>query len=206
MVDKICDYLTKKIRKQMPQIDDEREEIINYGMHLLIGEIPKTFVFIAIAVLLGVLKKFFIAVLVIFPYRAFSGGVHFKTHISCFLATSLFYIGNAFISKNIVIQGNIKFLLALTIWSFALIMIKLYAPADTEDVPILRKKERKIKKVLSYIIMSFMLILSIVLENNFISNLLLFGTFLQTISITRIMYKLAGNKYGYEVYSNDCSL
>jgi len=206
MVETICNRLTLKIRNKMPEVDEQRAEIINYGLQLLIGEIPKTLAILCIAWLLGVFKSTVLAVLIVMPYRLVVGGVHFKTHISCFLATSLFYIGNAFISKNIVIQGNIKFLLALTIWSFALIMIKLYAPADTEDVPILRKKERKIKKVLSYIIMSFMLILSIVLENNFISNLLLFGTFLQTISITRIMYKLAGNKYGYEVYSNDCSL
>ena len=33
-------------------------------------------------------------------------------------------------------------------------MIKLYAPADTENVPILRKKERKQKKMVSYIILT----------------------------------------------------
>ena len=42
MVDKICDYLTNKIRKQMPEIDNERAEIIDYGLHLVVGEIPKT--------------------------------------------------------------------------------------------------------------------------------------------------------------------
>ena len=47
MVDKICDYLTGKIRKQMPDVDEERAEIINYGIHLIVGEIPKTFIFIA---------------------------------------------------------------------------------------------------------------------------------------------------------------
>ena len=70
MVDKICNYLTNKIRNKMPEITDERAEAINFGLQLLIGEIPKTFAFIFIAWLLGVLKEFFITVLVIFPYRA----------------------------------------------------------------------------------------------------------------------------------------
>ena len=48
MVDKICDYLTNKIRKQIPEVDEERAEVINYGLHLVIGEIPKTFLFILI--------------------------------------------------------------------------------------------------------------------------------------------------------------
>ena len=41
MIDKFCDYLTNKIRKANPDIDDERAEVINYGIHLIVGEIPK---------------------------------------------------------------------------------------------------------------------------------------------------------------------
>ena len=59
MVDKICDYLTNKIKQRMPEVDDDRAEVINYGIHLIVGEVPKTFVFIIIAIILGVLKEFF---------------------------------------------------------------------------------------------------------------------------------------------------
>ena len=45
MVDKICDFLTNKIRNKMPDVNDERAEVINYGIHLIVGEIPKTFIF-----------------------------------------------------------------------------------------------------------------------------------------------------------------
>lgn len=31
MIDKICTFLTKKIQKEMPDIDEEKAEIINYG-------------------------------------------------------------------------------------------------------------------------------------------------------------------------------
>ena len=44
MIDKICEYLTNKIRKQMPEIDDEKAEVINYGIQLIVGEIPKIFI------------------------------------------------------------------------------------------------------------------------------------------------------------------
>ena len=46
MIDKICNYLTNKIRKQIPEFTDEKAEEINYGLQLLIGELPKTFIFI----------------------------------------------------------------------------------------------------------------------------------------------------------------
>ena len=43
MIDKFCRYLTNKIRKQMPEVDDEQAEVILYGIQLIVGEIPKIF-------------------------------------------------------------------------------------------------------------------------------------------------------------------
>ena len=111
MVDKICDYLTNKIRKQMPEVDNERAEIINYGIHIIVGEIPKTFLFIAIAAILGILKEFLITMLVIFPYRAFCGGVHLKTHIGCIILSALYYCGIAYISQFQLFSSELKYIL-----------------------------------------------------------------------------------------------
>ena len=201
MIEKLCNKLTSRIRKKMPEVDDERAEIINYGLQLVIGEIPKTFVLITIAYLLGVLKLTVLALLFIMPYKTFSGGVHLKTHIGCIIATTLFYTGNAVLSKHFVFNPvYIKYIAVALIWVFSMIMIRLYAPADTENVPILRKKDRDLKRILSYITMTLTLVVGLIVKNQVISNLLIFGTILQTISITRFMYKITNNKYGYEEY------
>ncbi len=201
MIEKLCNKITKKMQNKMPEIDDERAEVINYGLQLVIGEIPKTFILLAIAYAFGVLKLTILALLFIMPYKTFSGGVHLKTHIGCIVATSLFYIGNAILSKYIVIEPiYIKYILIALIWIFSMIMIKLYAPADTEAVPILRKKDRDLKRILSYITMTLTLVIAIILKNTILSNLLIFGTLLQTISITRLIYKITKSKYGYEEY------
>ena len=185
----------------MPEVDDERAEIINYGLQLVIGEIPKTFIIIAIAYLLGVLKLTVLALLFIMPYKTFSGGVHLKTHIGCIIATSILYVGTALLSKYIIFNPMyIKYIAIALIWSFSMIMIKLYAPADTENVPILRKKDRDLKRKLSYVTMTITLAIALIVKNQVISNLLIFGTIMQTISITRFIYKITNNKYGYEEY------
>ena len=57
MIDKICEYLTNKIRKQMPEVDDEKAEIINYGIQLIVGEIPKIFLMFG----LGIIFRFMVA-------------------------------------------------------------------------------------------------------------------------------------------------
>lgn len=134
------------------------------------------------------------------PYRMVSGGTHLHSHIGCILATSVFYIGNAYASKYIIWNQNVKYFVVMVIWTFSMWMIRLYAPADTQDVPILRKKERKTKQICSYIFMTITLIIGVIAKNNEISSLLIIGTLLQTITITKFMYKITKNQYGYLEY------
>lgn len=202
MVDRICNYLTNKIKNKVTDVNEEKAEIINYGLHLLIGEIPKTFIFIAIAAILGVLKEFFITVIVIFPYRAVSGGFHLKTHLGCIVGTSLCYCGIPYVSKVINFTEPVKLSLIILTWIFGMMMCKLYAPADTENIPILRKKDRKLDRILSYIILTITLAIGLLIKNNTISNIIILGMLTQSMMITRIAYKITNNKYGHEVYIN----
>ena len=52
MIEKICNFLTNKIQKEMPDVDSERAEVINYGLQLVIGEIPKVFIIFLISYIL----------------------------------------------------------------------------------------------------------------------------------------------------------
>jgi len=186
----------------MPEVDDERAEVINYGLQLVIGEIPKIFILLIAAYFLGILKLTIIGLLLILPYRTFSGGFHLKTHIGCIVATSSFYMGNVLLSKAIIFGNEyVKYMTIFAVWVFSMLMIKLYAPADTENVPILREKDRALKRMLSYITMTLTLIASVIIKDNIISNILIFGVLIQTLTITRFVYKLTNNKYGHELYN-----
>ena len=123
MIDKICKFLTDKMRKEMPDIDDEKAEIINYGLQNIIGEIPKIFIMLGIAYLLGVFQLSLITFLIILPYRTFSGGFHLKTHIGCIISTCAIYCGTALIAKYIVLNGMAKLVTVLSVWIFGIIMI-----------------------------------------------------------------------------------
>ena len=202
MIDKITQSLTDKIRKEMPDVDDERAEVINYGLQILLGEVPKTFIMLLIAYLLGVFKLTLITFLILMPYRTFSGGFHLKTHIGCIVTTCAFYCGTALLAKYIVLSNVAKYILIILLAIFGIIMIKLYAPADTENVPILSKKIRKQKQILSYVTFIIGLIIALFIKNNIISNIIIFGYLMQTCMITKLAYRLTNNKYGYEVYGN----
>ena len=109
MIDRICQYLIDRIRKEMPEIDDERAEIIMYGLQNIIGEIPKIFIIFMISYFLGIFKLTLTAVLIIAPYRCFSGGVHMKTHIGCIIYTLILYSGSAVIAQYVVLTGIFEY-------------------------------------------------------------------------------------------------
>ena len=146
MIDKICTFLTNKIRKEMPEIDDERAEVIMYGLQNIIGELPKGLIILLIAYFLGIFELTLLSILIIAPYRSVSGGVHMKTHIGCIIYTLILYCVPAFLGKNVVLFEPTKYILAFSAWIFCMAMLKLYAPADTENVPILRKKKENKSK------------------------------------------------------------
>lgn len=202
MIDKITQSLTNRIRKEMPDVDDERAEVINYGLQILLGEFPKIFVMLAVAYLLGVFKLTLITFFILMPYRTFSGGFHLKTHLGCIITTCVFYCGTALLAKYIVLNNIAKYIIITLLGIFGIFMIKLYAPADTENVPILNKKVRKQKQILSYVFFILGLVIALIIKDNVISNIIVFGYLMQTCTITKLAYILTDNKYGYEVYEN----
>lgn len=202
MIDKICAFLTRKIREEMPDIDDEKAEVINYGLQNLFGEIPKTFIMLFVAYVLGIFEWALFTFVALFIYKGASGGVHLKTHIGCIIFTCTFYCIIPFISKFIVMSKIVKYIVVGLVWVFGMIMIKLYAPADTESVPILQEKVRKKKRIVSYISFTTALFIALIINSNIISNILIFANLFQTITITKFVYKITNNKYGYEVYGN----
>jgi len=201
MIDKFCNYIVRKIRNKMPEIDDERAEIILYGIQLIVGEIPKIFLMFGLGIIFGLWWQTLLAFFLILPYKVCSGGFHLKTHIGCFLCTNIIYCGNAYISTIFNFPNEItKYITIAAIWIFGIIMVSIYAPADTENLPILTKKERKEKKSLSYLFLSINMIIALFISNTIIANIIIIGTLIQTISITKLAYILTKNKYGYEEY------
>lgn len=203
MIDKFCEFVVKKIRNKMPEINDEKAEVILYGIQLIIGEIPKIFILFILSFILGIGWYTVFAFVALIPYRASSGGFHLKSHLGCILGTSLFYYGNVYLSKFLVLDTIQKYVLIAITLIFGIIMVSLYAPADTENIPIISKKERKNKKILSYITLTLTLLVAIFIQDSTVSNILIFGVLIQTVMITRLAYRLTNNKYGFEVYQKE---
>lgn len=200
MIEAICNSLTRKIIESVEGYDETKADEINFGLQLIIGEIPKFFITIFLAIILHLVELTILSFIIILPYRVFSGGFHLKTHLGCIIATNAMYIGTPYLASVLNFSDNIRYFLIAITFIFSFTMIAKYAPADTENVPVLQNKERKKRKIISFIIAGIELIIAIFIPYKEISNIIIFGILIQTMTITKLAYRITKNKYGYEVY------
>ncbi len=204
MIDKFCNFLTSKIKENVENIDEEKELIINFGVKLIFGELPKIVILFIIGFILQIGWYTLILFFLLAPYRSFTGGFHLKTHLGCMFTTCILYLVPILLAKFINIPQNyIMYISVILIGILSIILITKYAPADTENIPILSKKERKSKKIKAYIALVILLLISVLIPDKIISWMLIYGIFLQNLTILPISYKLTKNKHGYEVYAEE---
>lgn len=203
MIEAICNSLTKKIIESVDEVDESKADEINYGLQLLIGEVPKFFITLILAILFHMVGLTLISFLIILPYRTFSGGFHLHTHLGCIIVTNLLYIGTPYLASIINISDVVKYVAIVFTFIFSFWMINKYAPADTENVPVLQKKERRKRKIWSFVIAGIELIIAIFIPYKVISNLIILGIIFQTCTLTKTAYRITKNKYGYEVYGSN---
>ncbi len=197
MVDNICDWLLKKIRENDATIDEEKSEIIYYGLQNLVGELPKGFFILLVAWVCNVFKLVLIGSVVFLTYRAFAGGVHLKTHISCFLISTFFVVGGTIFAKEFIYENTFWVYTLLGI--FNLIIATLYAPADTENRPIMKQKQRDRQKIESIITVGMVYLLcTFVIKDHVITNMFMYMITFESFMITPLAYKIFKNKTGEE--------
>lgn len=170
------------------------------------GEMPKILALFILGFLLQIGWYSLLIYFLLAPYRSFTGGFHLKTHLGCMITSIILYIGPILMAKYILITQQYVFYIiigiigVLSVW-----FINKYVPADTENIPILSKRERKIKRVKSYISLGILLIIVILVPDRIISYMLIYGIALQNLTLTPIAYKLTKNKYSYEVYTEEAA-
>ena len=201
MIDKFCTFLVEKIKSKVKDIDEEKEMVIDFGIRILFGEMPKILILFILGFLFGIGWYTLLLFFLLSPYRSFTGGFHLKTHLGCMISTSILYLLPIALAKVSNFQVEyIKYILISITLIMSIIFIKKYAPADTENIPILSKKERKSKKIKAYIYVVALLMLSLFIKDNVFSYMLIYGIFLQNITITPFAYSITKCKYGYKNY------
>ena len=189
----------KRIKIKYPEYDEEKLEIIEYGLEALYITITKTIVIISLSILLGVIKEVLFILLFYNVIRTTAFGMHAKKSSHCYIISSVLFIGMALICRYI----NIHFYVRLIIYTFSAVTIFIYAPADTYKRPLLNAKKRKTYKIITMFNSLIYLVLIIVLKDNVISNYLVMGLLDASLMIHPLTYRVFQLPYNnYKKYGN----
>ncbi|MCX8132105.1 MAG: accessory gene regulator B family protein [Clostridia bacterium] len=194
MISKISEGITRRISENLPDISKEKAEHIEYGLYMLISELYKILLILMLSYILGVLAYTIVVIFVLGLMRNFLGGVHAKTHIGCLISYSAVIFGIIGISSICKLEP--VFVLVFTA-PLSFILAYKYAPADDINKPILSRKQRKRLRKFGFITLTSILLSSIIVPT-FWAKILLFTCIAESITLTPIVYKITGNKYGFK--------
>ncbi len=123
---------------------DNIEKIrVKYGLEMLFQALPKYFLVIILAVLLGDIIGTIFALASFNVLRSVAYGLHARNSLQCVIISLLFFV----IFPEILIYFNINIYLVYFITALTPLFFYKYAPSDTEKHPLVNGKLRKINKI-----------------------------------------------------------
>lgn len=199
MKQKVLGYCLNTIRENRTDIDEIKLDEIRYGLEAIYITITKTVVIFSLALIFNIFREMLLLLIFFNILRTTGFGLHASKGWICLLSSSLIFIFLPFFSKLITIPIYIKSLLLI----IAVVLIYFYTPADTVKRPIINKERRQIYNfitTISCIVLSF---IAIIIKDNTISNLILFGIYVEVALILPITYKTFNLSYNnYLNYGN----
>jgi accessory gene regulator B len=182
----VLNYCLKIIKQNNSDISEVKLEEIKYGLEGIYLTLTKTIFIFLITYVLGIFKEMIIMLFTFNILRTTGFGIHAKKSWQCWISSTILFIFFPFISKYIYISNAFKIVLGI----IAIVVMFLYAPADTVKHPLVNKKKRLIWKIMTVINCIILVLVSICVKDNAISNLMIFGIYSEVIVIIPLTYKI----------------
>lgn len=183
---------------------DEQKEILLFGITRIVEDVPKYIAIIVICIVLGIIKEFAIVMVVTAIYKTFTGGVHLHTNIGCFIASLVSILACIYLPMLLVNYDKSIMIVSVFTYIFSVYCILVYIPADVPEIPIINERRRKRDRIMSFVILNLLFVISFLIIKNNICILTIMITILSIdIMTTRTIYKIFKNQYGYETYVPD---
>lgn len=187
----VClNYSMNSIKKYYPNYSDTQLAEIRYGLEGIYLSITKLIVISILSIILNLFNEMIVMLITFNLLRMTGFGIHAKKSIDCWISSTIIFIVFPYISKLLIIPLPIHIIVSIVL----LILIILYAPADTYKRPLIKKKKRIFYKIVTSI-NTLILITTSFFTNNTITNLILFGILTEVILINPLTYKLFNIPY-----------
>ena len=195
--EKFSEKVTAYVKNTLPNKTEDDLEIIKYGVEILFMNLTKIPIILLIAYYLGIFKEVTFSILAFGIMRKFAAGIHATKSFVCLACSCIIFLGTVYLSISVKLPIMIK----IVVFVLSLIVYFKYAPADTEEKPYVNYEIRKNLKIKSLITVTLYFILSLIIKDIFISNILIHILWIEGILISPITYKVFKRRYNnYEYY------
>lgn len=157
-MDRILSIIMTAMKKHQAY-SSEDEEIIQYGLEILLMKIMMYAVFLTIALLTKSLLPAICFMLAYLPLRTFSGGYHQNTRIGCLVFSLIMFLGVVF-SVKFISQCSTYFLIFAFI-IFSVPVILKFAPMDTPDKPLNQAEQVVFHKRIIVLLLSEVVLIAV---------------------------------------------
>lgn len=197
--ERVSEKLTAVIADQLKELSEQKLAEIKYGIAVFIANSYKMLLLFIIAILLNIFSYFLIAFVSFGALRTFAFGVHAKREWTCLSASILIFFGAAYL--GIAIHLNLYMVSFIFVLCFTAVL--LYAPADTEERPIVSCKLRRKLKIMSFITIAVLYAAAVYSLGTSASSIIVFSSLIESLSIMPITYKLTGSVFGAGISINN---
>lgn len=173
------------VKEKNPDLDEIKLDEIRYGLEGLYLTMTKAVVILSLSIYLGLIRETLLLLIFYNILRESAFGLHASKSWMCWVSSMTIFILLPLVLKGIVLDLPIKIILSI----IAIILIALYAPADTKKAPIIYKEKRTKYKRISVINCLILSIFAIFI-NDSITTYILAGIYIEVILILPITYKI----------------
>lgn len=169
----VVNYLDKEF-----DLTDIEKAKIKYSLDVLFTDISKLIVLIAVFYIIGETRNFLYSVLALLFVRPFTGGLHFRTYIGCFLFTFLFFFFAVILNSMISLDYYAVYMMI-----FSCITILCIAPITHKNRPSYSEHKQRHFKFLALSVIIIHLMLYLIAMKNPYLNISIWVITLQSIQL-----------------------
>ncbi len=197
MKEKFLNYALNLIQQDHPEYNSTQIEELRYGLEGFYLTVTKSIVIFTIAIGLHIFFEMLLMLLFFNILRRTGFGLHANKSWICLLASTSVFLIFPLLAQHLILPFFIKVIFSI----IAIILIYLYAPADTHKHPLIYKDRRRRYKYITTMNTILLAILLLVVQNEVLANLILFGIYNEIILILPITYRIFHHQYNnYKIY------
>ncbi|MBC1273636.1 accessory gene regulator B family protein [Listeria booriae] len=182
--------ITKTIFRDR-EVDEDRFAIVKYGVEIFLVNVTKGIIVYLAAALLGMLWQTLVVHLSYLMIRRHSFGLHAKTSLGCTITSVVMFVILPYFVKEVQLSEWMIVLIS----GLILLNIAIFAPSDTENMPLFNAQKRHVLRRKSIFDALVVVAIALLVPYGDIKVLMLCGGIIQAITIHPWTYYLLKRRY-----------